>query len=178
MRRRWRAKWPSVMKSERTAWSRTGACRRVTAIAAVKCGTRSGGEHQVGETKGWEEDFAEGAEENHLAARIEALQRRHRTSGVAVLAVVVVFEDQRAGGAGPLQQFQPPRQRHGHSQRKLVRRSDVDQARTAQPPVRDFHPLVVERDGADFRSDALEHLGRSLIPRLLHADAVSGIEDQ
>jgi hypothetical protein len=133
---------------------------------------------QISEPQRREEHFVERAEKEHLPAGVEPLQRRNRTSRVAVFAVVVVFENQRAGAARPLQQFQPPRQRHGHPQRELMRRRGVDQSLVAQSARRQSHPLFVQRYRADLRADAFEHTGRALISGILDAHAIARIEQQ
>src|SRR5687768_4021839 len=105
---------------------------------------------------------------------IESLERGKRTPRVAILAVVIILDDQRAGGASPLEQREPPRQAHVDAKRKLMPRRDIDETKVAVSRVRHFHPLVVDAYADELRAMRLEPVGGSDVARRLHADAIPG----
>ena len=71
------------------------------------------------------EYFAEAAREDDKVVAIEALQCRHRPSRVAILTVVVVFEDECAGFLCPVEQLQASWQAHCRAQGELMARRGV-----------------------------------------------------
>ena len=80
--------------------------------------------------------LAEAADIDHATVDVETVQAGNGPRAEAELAVVVVLDDPRARGARPCQQRQPPRQAHGHAERKLMRWRDVGETRIAAPGVR------------------------------------------
>src|SRR5580704_6951513 len=80
---------------------------------------------EVAEAKRGEENFAEAAGEEDEAVAIEALQRWDWSSGVTEFAIVVVFQNLRAGFAGGFEELQTAREAHGDSEGKLMARSNV-----------------------------------------------------
>ena len=78
--------------------------------------------HDVAESQRREQNFAERSDVDHAGVRVEALQRGDGLAFVAVLAVVIVFDDPRAGALSPFDQLQTARSAHGDAERKLVRR--------------------------------------------------------
>src|SRR5882672_4891331 len=85
--------------------------------------------HQISQPHGWKHDGAETAAEDHHACAIQSLQGGYRTPRVAVLAVVVVFENHYARFARPLEQCQPSPKTHGDTKRELMGGRDVDKFR-------------------------------------------------
>src|ERR1700678_2386855 len=63
---------------------------------------QSGGNHDISKAKRREESLAEGADVNDARARIQSLHGRHRHALIAVLAVIVVFNDPRVRTMRPL----------------------------------------------------------------------------
>ena len=76
---------------------------------------------------------------------IERLQRLDGPAAIAILAVVVVFENKRAGAIGPFEEFEAPPKRHQRTGRKLMRRRNRDDAviAPARGEILDAHPVVV-----------------------------------
>ena len=64
-----------------------------------------GRHHQVGQAQRREHDFAECAEVDDAVLTVEPLQSRQRAAGLAVFAVIVVFEDPGVCMVGPFQQL-------------------------------------------------------------------------
>src|SRR5258708_25984946 len=86
-----------------------------------------GRDHQVSQTQRRKENLAEASREQHKPVAVESLKRRYRASPVTILAVIIVFENERAGLPGPLQQLQTSGEAHRDSAGKLVTWGDVDQ---------------------------------------------------
>src|SRR5262249_2739387 len=86
---------------------------------------------QVTEAEARQEDVAETPGVNDRTALIEALERRNRATGVAILAVVVVLENPCSCAIGPFEKRHSPAHGHHWAQRKLMGRCDVDEFRTA-----------------------------------------------
>src|SRR5262250_754935 len=78
-------------------------------------------DYEVAEAHGGKHDGAEAAPEDDDSGTVEALERGDGASGVAVFAVVVVFEDHHADLARPLEQREAAAQAHRHAERELVR---------------------------------------------------------
>jgi hypothetical protein len=53
------------------------------------------GYHEIAQAKYWEKDLTEAARQNHGVRVVLALDRRNWTAGKPILAIVVVFEDQK-----------------------------------------------------------------------------------
>jgi len=81
-----------------------------------KCVDQDGRHDQVAQPEGRKEHLAERAEVYHPAIGIQALQRRERSAGVAVLAVIVVFENPGVLASCPFEQRTAARQGHDHAQ--------------------------------------------------------------
>src|SRR5262249_52993828 len=67
------------------------------------------------------ERLAEAADVDDAAVGVETVEAGNGTRPVPELAVVVVFDDPRAGLARPVQQREPPAEAHMDAGRKLVR---------------------------------------------------------
>ena len=85
--------------------------------------------HEVTDAQRRAQHFAERADVDDAIGGVEPLERRQRPAGVAVFAVVVVFDDPRLALARPRQQLQPAGKAHRHAERILVRGRDVGGAR-------------------------------------------------
>jgi hypothetical protein len=112
---------------------------------------------QVAHAQGGRQHFAESADVEHAGIAIESLQRSDRLALVAVLAVVVVFDDPRPGAPRPVEQVQPACGAHRDAEGELVRGRDVDRAGARRAPDggRDVDPLLVDR---------YRHAGRAVHP--------------
>jgi hypothetical protein len=138
------------------------------------------GHDEIGQTKRGKEDLAERSHIDHPVVRIEPLKRGERPPGVAILAAVVVLDDRRAGATGPLKQRETPRQRHGDTQRKLVRRRDEDQPRRGLPPrsAAEAEALRVDRYGPHLHPRRNRGSASPCIARVLDPDRVSRIGEE
>ena len=122
IRRRWRVKWPSAMKSATTACSISEPWPRASARAVTNGSTRSEEGHEIADANGGKEHLAEAAHVDHAPGAVEAVERGERPAAVLVLAVVVVLQHPEPMASGVLEQDQSPGQAHRHAQRKLMRR--------------------------------------------------------
>ena len=106
---------------------------------------------------------------------MQALQRPRR---VAKLAVIVVFDDPRAGLGCPLQERETAHQAHRHAERKLIGGRDVRQARVrCLPRCRgDVEALTVHADGNDPGARLRERAARARIPGFFEPDAIARVE--
>ena len=86
--------------------------------------------YQVTKPKSREEHCAETACKNYNARAIQSLQCRNGATRVTVFAVVIIFENCRAGTSRPFEQSQAATQRHCHAERKLMSRRHVHQSST------------------------------------------------
>ena len=144
MRRMWRAKCPSLMKSQSTACpaSAGDAClptappRTHPPSPAARPGNPERRAGNITALKLPPKITTPGA--------VQSLQGRHRPPRVAILAVVIVFENQHARFARPFQQRETAPQAHRHAQRELVCRSHIDEFRTWPAP-RSIAPDPVPR---------------------------------
>src|ERR1041385_6716071 len=80
----------------------------------------------VSESQRWVHDLAERAGIDDAAAIIESLQAGQRRAGKAKLRVVIVLENVGVVFVRKLDQQSSPRQTHGHTERKLMRWSDIN----------------------------------------------------
>src|SRR5574342_151191 len=83
----------------------------------------------VTDSKRWKEHFAKGSNVDDAVCLIKPLQSGQWTCRKPELAVIVIFKDESVCTFRPIQQCQSPRERHRHSQRELMRRSEIDQSR-------------------------------------------------
>ena len=90
-----------------------------------------GRDDKISESQRWKHHFAEAADVDHTTICIQALQGSDWHGVVAIFAVVIVFDNPRAGASGPLEQLQPARRTHCYSQRILMRRCNKRGARLA-----------------------------------------------
>lgn len=70
---------------------------------------------KVTQAQRWEQDFAEGTEQDYRAGFIHTLQSRHRAIEVAELAVVIILDDPGTGSCSPFQKLRPTLRAHGRS---------------------------------------------------------------
>ncbi len=136
--------------------------------------------HQVPKPESREEHGGETSTEDHDARAIEALHGGNRPPRVAIFAVVVVFENQRARSTCPLQQRKTAPQAHGDAQRELVCWSDVDETCMLPSLQAAFQVETLGVDGhaANLRTQRTKHHRRSRISRLLHPHWLAWIEQQ
>ena len=176
MRRTWRSKWPSRRKSASAACSRIAVRRSACHLALAKAADERRRHHQVAEAEAGEHHVRERADVDHRGRVAQALQRRQRRAAVVVFAVVVVLDDDDAAGTRPVQQLEPPRQRHRRAGRELVRRRDEDHPRrVGQLGHRD--PVALHRHGMEARPVRLEQLPRARVARILDRRDVARIDE-
>src|ERR1700688_4662278 len=84
-------------------------------------------EHEIAEAERREENFAEASGEENQAVAVETLERGDGASCVAEFAVVIVFQNQRAGFASGFEQLEAAGKAHRDSEGKLVTGCDVDE---------------------------------------------------
>lgn len=150
--------------------------------AAVRCdarGLRAARDQrlrhdQVGQRQARVDDLREGAGVQHAVLPVQALQRRQRMPGIAVLAVVIVLDDPGLRILGPREQLEAARHAHRIAQRRLVRGRDDRQLRIgrAAPAVGDAQAVRVDRDRDHALAGALQHLARRRKARLFHPRAI------
>src|SRR5436190_2647749 len=83
--------------------------------------------NDVAETQRGTKNLAHRSRVNHPAGVIHALHRREWRSGETKLGVVIVFKDERIMCTGEIEQGRPAWKTHRHADRKLMRRSYVDE---------------------------------------------------
>lgn len=136
------------------------------------------GHDQVAESQRGEEHLAEAACVEHQTPLIERLKRRHRCAGIAILAVVVVFEDHCVRLVRVLEQRQPPRHAHGHAQRELVSGRYVNQPRRGPAQPGDDSAVIVHGKPRDRRAERCKRQRRADVARVFHANHITGIEEE
>src|SRR5579862_8707099 len=133
---------------------------------------------EVGETKRGKQNFVKGTGVDDHAGAIQSLEGGDGAALVAIFAVVVVLEDQGARTPGPFQQRQTPAQAHSDSQRKLVRRSYVDElgARPAPAASLQVQAFGINRNRADLGANGPEDDVRTRITGVFDPDRIPGID--
>ncbi len=136
------------------------------------------GHHHVADPQARKHDLAHGADVDHPAIAIEALEGRERPPGVAVLAVVVVLEHEAAGRARPLQELEAALQAHRDPERELVRGRDRDQPRRRLEAAALDHAqtLVIDRHRHRSRPGREQHGPGRRVARLLDPDRIAGVD--
>ena len=139
---------------------------------------QAAGYHQVGEAQSREHGFGKGAHVDNALGSVETLQRRQWTTAVAVLAVVVVFDDPRVGALGPLEQSQPALQTHDGTERILIRGRDIGQAcaRRGALTSADVQAPIVHGYRMQARPRAQQCAACPRVTRLLHPGDITRIE--
>src|SRR5437773_12278607 len=85
------------------------------------------GRNDVAQTQRGTKNLAHRSRVNHAAGVIDPLQRRKWRPGETEFGVVIVFEDERVMRARKIEQGRPALETHCHPERKLMRRSYVDE---------------------------------------------------
>src|ERR1041384_4525868 len=103
---------------------------------------------QISETQGWEQNLAECPDINHASILVEPLQSGQGSTGVLILAVIVILYNPCAATSSPVQQSKTSRQSHGHAKRILMRRCHITDSSldTCGFDRRDIEPLLVYRN--------------------------------
>ena len=111
---------------------------------------------------------------------VKALQRRHRLSFESKFTVIIIFDYEGACTFGPFENGHPPLQRHRHSQRKLVGRSQIN-----SPGVRtDFlsrgnrQAFLVHRHRDDLGSNIAKSNTGAKVSRVLRPNLVMFLKKQ
>ena len=152
-----------------------GAARRQQRLAQI------GRHDHETEAQRRKQRLAEAADIDHASVGVEAVQARDRPRPVAELAVVVVFDDPRAGGVRPFQQRQPARS--GSS----ARRAGTDATASRRPGVRRARarcrrrrrdPCSSTARGRCGRPAPAQRAARAGIARFLEPGLVAWIEQQ
>src|SRR5439155_9748770 len=71
--------------------------------------------------------LGKGSDIDHLAVWIQGSERLEGTVAESELAVIVILNDRGVGLPSPLEEARAALQRHGHANRKLMRRCDINQ---------------------------------------------------
>ena len=108
---------------------------------------------------------------------VEPLKGGQRLPRVAVLAVVIIFDDERPGRVRPFEQGEPPRIGHRGSKRKLVGRRDVDEAWSARL-WGDGHPGVIDRYEPDASTRGREGAEGAGVAGILHQHPLAWIHEE
>src|SRR6185312_10060047 len=88
--------------------------------------------HKIPKSQGWEQSFTERANVKDSSCVIHSLERRLRTSAVAVFSIVVIFENPGVVVFCPFQELLPPLKAHGDAERILMRWSWKCDARAGE----------------------------------------------
>ena len=135
-------------------------------------------EDQVSEAQRREEHLAEAPGEQHRRVLLQTLERGDGPPLVAVLAVVVVLEQDRPAPPCPPEQREAAGDAHRHAERVLVGRRDVDKPHALEPPPVDHQTLGVDPDRDEARPHGGEGAGSAAVTRILQAHPVSGVDQQ
>ena len=125
----------------------------------------------------WEENLVEAAEKNHGFAGVESLKGGYRMSFEAVLAVVIVFEDEGLGFVRPRKEGQAPLERHRGAEGKLMRGGHVSRP-SAVPetgPGSNIETMFVYRHWDDVGPPVSECSGRAEVAGVLEPDCLTGL---
>jgi hypothetical protein len=99
------------MKVLTMAWVSSGTATEEGLADLFEALDLRGRHHQISQADAGKQHFAEGAGVKHASIAVQAFERRQRAADVAVLAVVIVFDDPGLLTARPFQQFQASWQR-------------------------------------------------------------------
>ena len=130
--------------------------------------------HQEPDAQRRQQRLGEGADVDHAAVAVEALQRLDGLVGPAVLAVVVVLDDHRVVLDRPAQERGPARHRQRDAGRELVGRRHVDQPRIVRESV-DDQALGVHRYAVQCGAVALEEPVHRGVAGVLDGDDRAGL---
>ena len=134
---------------------------------------------EVADAKRGEEHFAEGANVDNAGSVVETLEGGNGLALVAKLAVVVIFDDPRAGLAGPMQELKTTRGGHGDAEGILVRRSDKGSAggATKLDAGGNVEAFGVDGNGNDAATGSHEDVAGEPVAGFFKPDGVAGIEE-
>src|SRR4029453_13996070 len=111
---------------------------------------------------------------NHPAGVIHPLHRRERRSRKTKLSVVIVFKDERTMRTGEIEQGRPARKAHRHAERKLMRRSYVEEFwQRLFSLSRDDDSLIVERLWNDLSTGKRKNSSALLITRIFNPSGLA-----
>jgi hypothetical protein len=125
-----------------------------------------------------QERLAEGPDMNHDACAIETLQRRHGPSFVAILAIVVVLEHDRASRTCPREERETTLDGHRDSERRLMTGRHVDEPGRGRATNAGSHVDAVLIDGHrdDPRLERVEDGARARVAGVFHPHLVSAFD--
>ena len=128
--------------------------------------------------EGREDRFGEGPDVDDASVGIESMEAWEWTRPIAELAVVIVFDDPRAGVACPLQQRQTADEGHRYTERKLVGRRDVGHSRIGSFPRGgvNVEPISVDAHRDDACAGGHQRAARARIAGLLEPHTIALIE--
>src|SRR5581483_1752280 len=106
-------------------------------------------DHQITQAQGRKHDLAQGAEIDYTSFIIQPLERLDGSATIAILAIIVIFENPGVRLLGPLQQGQTLSQAHNHAKGGLVGGGHYSQScmRSVNTPDLNTEPLIANRDG-------------------------------
>ena len=155
-----------------------GGRRRVTARPQLQDrGQQRAGGHGPAEPYAGAQCLADRAEVPH-ACRVQALQGADGPPVVAVLSVVIVFQDHPIPVAGPGQQRRAPRRGQDHAPRELMRRSDQHGARGQSLQRCDEDALAVHRDRERVKAGPAGRVAQLRPAGVFHRDAAVPVPAQ
>src|SRR5438094_9685573 len=99
-----------------------------------------------------------------MAVWIQGSERLEGTVAESELAVIVILNDRGVGLPSPLEEARAALQRHGHANRKLMRRCDINQSGVRRQRA-DPQALVIDRNWLDARACGSKRAPRRSIPR-------------
>ena len=136
------------------------------------------GHDHVADAQPREHHLGERADVDHPALLVETLEGRQRPAAVAVLAVVIVLEDEGVGLARPLQELEPPGQAHDHAERILVRGRDAGEPGGGREFAAggDAQPLVVDRYRRQAGTGGEQRAAHARVAGFLHPHRVAGVD--
>src|SRR4030095_16956648 len=133
--------------------------------------------NDVTQTQRRTKNLAHRSRVNHPAGVIDPLHRRERRSGEKNLGVEGVFKDEGVMRTGKIEQGRPARKTHRHADRKLMRRSYVDEFwQGLFSRSRNDDSLIVERLWNDFSTGQSKNSCGLLITRIFNPCGLARIE--
>src|SRR5262249_48186105 len=127
-----------------------------------------------------EQHLREGADVDHATGTVERLQGSNGVAGVAVLRVVVVFDDPCVRACGPAKEFQTPLCGHHQTHGKLICGRDISKLCLGRKLASCFYDeaAIVHRYWNDTRTCSAECFKSAGIPRVFHPDLIARFDEE
>ena len=138
------------------------------------------GKNDEAQSQRVEQHLGECPDVDDAAGPVQTLQGWHRRPGIAVLGVVLVFNDPRILAGRPIEQFGAAARRHGDAERKLIRGRNVSQPGVGllAPGLFDDQSFLIDRHRDDSGARGAKSKQGAGIAGIFHPDRIAGIEEQ